>query len=155
VAFATYFIIGERLVARNDAVAVTFWGFAVSAAMWTILGGIAVVTAWWQPDLTAVVALPENVGGSNVPMWWLFLWIVALGTVIPFGVETAAMRYMPATTVSVLATAEPMGSAVVAWWAFGETLTGIQILGGTVVIAGIVLALLSRTGDEGSPLLEP
>jgi len=74
--------------------------------------------------------------------------VILLGTVIPFGAETAAMQFIPATLVSVLATAEPIGAALVAWWLFDQSLTGSQIVGGLVVVLGIVLALLSRPNQH-------
>jgi drug/metabolite transporter (DMT)-like permease len=74
----------------------------------------------------------------------LLAWIISLGTVVPFASETAAMRWIPATTVSVLAMLEPIGSAAIGWWWFDERLTAFQIFGAALVIAGITMALLSR-----------
>ncbi len=143
-AFATYFILGERLVQRSDPIVVTFWGFTISGILWTLVGLTGVVGAWWSVSLTADTQLPASLGAVIVPLGGLLLWVVLLGTVVPFGAETAAMRFIPATLVSVLATAEPIGSALVAWWLFNQTLTAAQIIGGLVVVLGIVLALLSR-----------
>ena len=143
-AFATYFILGERLVKRSDPIVVTFWGFTISSLLWTVIGFTGLVGAWWSVSLSSDVQLPSTLGAVILPLGAVLLWVVLLGTVVPFGAETAAMTIIPATLVSVLATAEPIGSAVVAWWFFGETLTAAQIIGGLVVVSGIVLALLSR-----------
>lgn len=148
VAFAIYFILGERMVERSDPIVITFWGFGISSAVWAAVGLSGATTAFWQVSAATSVPLPEALGGAAVPLSVLLLWVVALGTVVPFGAETAAMKFIPATTVSVLSTAEPIGSAIVAWWLFGEVLSVGQVLGGLVVIAGIVLALLSRPGHR-------
>lgn len=145
-AFAAYFIMGEHLIQRSDPIVVTFWGFGVSAVVWTAVGFTGLTAAWWSVTPAAAVPLPAALGGGTAQALLLLLWVVALGTVVPFGAETAAMRFIPATTVSVLATAEPIGSAIVAWWLFDELLAPAQIFGGLIVIAGIVLALLSRRG---------
>ena len=62
--------------------------------------------------------------------------------------STTAMKFIPAIYVSIVATAEPVGSAIVAWWLFDQTLEAAQIIGGLIVISGIVLALLSRPGHQ-------
>ena len=147
-AFATYFIFGERLVSRSDPIAVTFWGFSISGILWTVVGLTGFASAWWSISLTDDAQTPEAVGGLVVPLGLVLLWVVALGTVIPFSAETTAMKFIPAIYVSIIATAEPVGSAVVAWWLFDQTLEAGQIIGGLIVVSGIVLALLSRPGHQ-------
>ena len=83
-----------------------------------------------------------------MPLGLVLLWVTALGTVVPFSAETTAMKFIPAIYVSIVATAEPVGSAIVAWWLFDQTLEAAQIIGGLIVISGIVLALLSRPGHQ-------
>jgi len=46
----------------------------------------------------------------------------------------------------VIATGEVVGAALVAWWWFGESLRLVQVAGFALVMAGVVLALLSRAG---------
>ena len=74
----------------------------------------------------------------------LALWTIVLGTIAPFVLSIGALRHLPATTVGIVATFEPVAAAVVAWVWLGETLVAVQILGGVVVLAGIVLAETSR-----------
>jgi drug/metabolite transporter (DMT)-like permease len=139
--FAVYFLVGERLVADHDPFIVSFWGFAIAAAGWVAAAAVVpqIVPLWdidyQQAVTTSVVVLPMAV---------LLAWIISMGTVVPFASETAAMRWIPATTVSVLAMLEPIGSAAIGWWWFDERLTAFQIFGAALVIAGITMALLSR-----------
>lgn len=147
--FAVYFVLGEDLVGASDPFVVTLWGFVIAAACWTLLSvAVPAITPVWDIDLSIPVSLPIAIGGATVTALALVVWIVSFGTVMPFAAETAAMRHIPATTVSVMATAEPIVAAVVAWWWFDEVLSGWQITGGLLVIAGIVLALLSRAGHR-------
>ena len=67
-----------------------------------------------------------------------------LGTIVPFSLSVAALRHLPATTVGIVATFEPVAAAVVAWVWLGEALVAVQIVGGVVVLVGILLAETSR-----------
>jgi drug/metabolite transporter (DMT)-like permease len=79
-----------------------------------------------------------------VPLWLLYLWLVLLGTILPFALSIGALRHLPATTVGIVATFEPVAASVVAWAWLNESLDPSQVVGGVVVLAGIVLAETSR-----------
>jgi drug/metabolite transporter (DMT)-like permease len=149
VCFATYFLVGERLVVHRDPVSTTFWGFTVAAVLWSL------VVPWWTPlaaSTSQATTLPAAVGGGSVPLVLLVVWVAVLGTLVPFAAATAALRYLPATTVTVVAILEPVGAALLAWWWFDESLTLAQLLGVALVLTGIVLALRSRRIRVPAPL---
>lgn len=153
--FAVYFIVGEHLVGEHDPFVVTFWGFTVAGAAFTAAALVVprIVTPW-QVDPTILVELPAALGAAVVPIGLMLLWIFVFGTVVPFASETAAMRWVPATVVSVLAMLEPVGSAAVGWWWFDERLTAFQVLGAALVLTGIVMALLSRAEHPAPAAIE-
>lgn len=139
--FAAYFLLGERIVRHRDPLSTTFWGFAVPAVLATVL------SPWWGTVARAsreTVRLPDALGGAEVALLLLVAWVVLLGTLGPFAAETAALRWIPATTVTVVATLEPVGAAVLAWWWFGESLTPLQVVGFALVLGGVTLALYAR-----------
>jgi drug/metabolite transporter (DMT)-like permease len=141
VCFAAYFLLGERLVRHRDPVTTTFWGFAIASVLWTL------VEPWWVPISRTAgqqATLPAAVGSVTVPVSLLLLWVVVLGTLVPFGVTTAALRHLSAATVSVVAILEPVGASLLAWWWFGEALDLDQLLGVALVLSGILLALRAR-----------
>jgi drug/metabolite transporter (DMT)-like permease len=143
--FAVYFVVGEHLVADHDPFVVSFWGFLIAAVGWSAAALVVPrIEPLWQVPASAQVVLPVALGAATVTMGALLAWIVSFGTVVPFASETAAMRWVAATTVSVLAMLEPVGSAVIGWWWFDERLTVVQILGALLVLTGITMALLSR-----------
>lgn len=149
--FAVYFLVGERLVADHDPFVVSFWGFAIAATGWIAAATLVPqIVPLWNIDYSAAVATPVAV----LPMAALLLWVVSLGTVVPFASETAAMRWLPATTVSVLAMLEPVGAAGVGWWWFDERLSAFQVFGALLVLAGIVMALLSRAEHPTPAVVE-
>lgn len=152
VSFATYFLLGERMVVHRDPLSTTFWGFAIAGALWSV------VAPWWDALATATrtsVALPAAVGAGTVPLALLVAWVVVLGTLVPFGAATASLRHLPATTVTVVAILEPVGAAMLAWWWFDESQTALQAAGVALVLAGIVLALRARTVRTPVAVLSP
>lgn len=139
VCLATYFLVGERLVVHRDPVSTTFWGFTIGAVLWSV------AVRWWQPLPSATQQeVPLPVGSLQVPLLVLIAWVVVLGTLVPFAAATAALRFLPATTVTVIAILEPVGAATVAWWWFDESLDLAQMAGVALVLVGIVLALRAR-----------
>jgi drug/metabolite transporter (DMT)-like permease len=51
-----------------------------------------------------------------------------------------SLRFLPATITSVALLAQPVGTALLGWWLLGESITGIEALGGGAVLVGIALA---------------
>ena len=143
VCFATYFLAGEHLVGQRDPLSTVFWGFAVATVFW------AVVRPWWTFDPSVLGGSTTVFGDVAAPVWALVVWVVLLGTLVPFGVETVALQHLPATVVGTLAMVEPVGAAALAWLWFGESLAPVQIVGGLVVIGAILLAQTARVGHKG------
>jgi drug/metabolite transporter (DMT)-like permease len=72
------------------------------------------------------------------------LWIVVLGTIVPFSLVVGALRHVSATRVGVTAMLEPVVATVVAWAWLRESLSPGQVVGVVVVLAGISLAQTAR-----------
>jgi drug/metabolite transporter (DMT)-like permease len=139
VGLAVYYLMGERLVGRRDPVSVVCFGLGFASLAWGIL------LPWWSFPTEALrvdATLPHALG--TVPVGALALWGIVLGTIVPFSLSIAALKHLPATTVGIVATFEPVAAAVIAWVWLGEALVAVQILGGIVVLAGILLAETSR-----------
>jgi drug/metabolite transporter (DMT)-like permease len=107
----------------------------------------AVVQPWWSfplEDLRGDTSLLGNLEHLSVPVWTLVLWLVTLGTIVPFVLSIASLRHLPAVTVGVIAMLEPVAASVVAWFWLDETLAVVQLVGGAIVLVGIVLAETAR-----------
>jgi drug/metabolite transporter (DMT)-like permease len=74
----------------------------------------------------------------------LALFTIVLGSIAPFVLSLSALQLLPATTVGILATFEPVAATVIAWAWLGESLLLVQVVGGLIVIGGIVLAETAR-----------
>jgi drug/metabolite transporter (DMT)-like permease len=139
VGLAVYYLMGERLVGRRDPISVVCYALGFASLTW------AVLLPWWSFPTEALrvdAPLPHTL--STVPVGALALWVIVLGTIVPFSLSIAALKHLPATTVGIVATFEPVAAAVIAWVWLGEALVAVQILGGIVVLAGILLAETSR-----------
>ena len=141
VCFAAYFLIGEHGVGVVDPLRVILWSFLVATA------ALNLVSPVWEFD-TALLDDPAPLLGRladvEIPVWALLAWIVLLGTLVPFGVELAALRHLSATTVTMVAMLEPVGVAALGWLWFYESLDGFAVAGCIAVVAGLVLAQSAR-----------
>lgn len=138
---ATYFLIGERQVTATSPLAVAFWSSGFAALFWAVFSG------WWQLD-PAVLLQPRPLGGALsvlvVPVWMPLLWVVALGTFLPFVLSFAAIGRLRATAAGILASSEVVFAFAFAWLLLGEALSVPQLVGAAIVLAGIVLAQTAR-----------
>lgn len=149
VSLAAYWIIGELGQERRDGVSLTFWGFFFASLLWVV-----VVPPWtidWQ-----VLAGPSEVFGDTAitaPIWTIAVWNVLMGTIAPFLLVLASLRRLGAQRAGIVGTSEPMFAAIIAAALIGEAVSGVQAIGGLVVIAGILIAESARTptnDPEGS-----
>ena len=140
-AYAVYILTAERAVGRRDPVSLSFYGFVFAAIFWAILQ-----PPWSFPGhvVGESASLLGNLDALSLPMWALLGWIVVFGTIVPFVLVVGALRHVPATRVGIVAMLEPVAAALVAYLWLGESLGPVQLVGGGVVLAGILLAQTAR-----------
>jgi drug/metabolite transporter (DMT)-like permease len=141
VAFALYILLAEHAVGLRDPVSLLCLGFAVAAAFW------AVVQPWWSFPAGVVdehVRLDGALLTTTTPVWLLMLTMIVVGTILPFLLLVGALRHISATRVALTAMFEPVAGALVAYAWLGEALSGAQLAGGAIVLAGILLAQTAR-----------
>jgi drug/metabolite transporter (DMT)-like permease len=134
--YALYILIAEREIGRRDAISLTAYGFLFASLFW------AIVQPWWT--FPTGVFDDAATAAWDVPVWSLMLWMVVLGTIVPFGLLVGSLRFVSATRAGITAMIEPVAATVVAWVWLGEALGAAQLAGGTLVLAGIVLAQTAR-----------
>ncbi|MDQ3615699.1 MAG: EamA family transporter [Actinomycetota bacterium] len=141
VCFATYFLVGEHGVGALDPMRVILWSFLVAAVALNLVSPVTGVNAGLLAEQTSLLGV---LGGYDVPVWAVLTWVTVLGTLLPFGLELAALRHLRATTVTMVAMLEPIGVSALGWVWFYERLDAVAITGGVAVVAGIVLAQSAR-----------
>ena len=140
-ALALYFIFADRLSQKRSSLSLITWGMSVAAVFW------ALILPWWNfpfEFLTNTYSLQGELSNYTAPGWALILWIVVIGTVIPYLLTVTAIRELSASTSSVIGMIEPIFAGVIAWWLLNEAFTPIQLLGCAVVLIGIYLADKAR-----------
>jgi len=91
--------------------------------------------------LCAIVAgQGHGVTGYSPRTYLYFALLAIVPQLIGHGTLNWALKYLSATTVSVFILGEPIGSAILAFFVFGEGVQREQAIGGTLILAGIVVA---------------
>src|SRR5436305_1796271 len=80
----------------------------------------------------------------RLPVGALVLWVIVLGSAVPFTLIVGAMRHITATQVGITAMLEPVVATVVAWIWLRESLSAAQLAGAAVVLCAIGLAQTAR-----------
>ena len=141
-ALAFCFLCGESLTEKRDNQSITMWGFFFAGFAWCL-----VLPIWSFPfDLfTTSIPLAGALEGSSTPGWVLILYVVLVGTIIPYLCVMAGLKNLKASTTSTFGLLEPIFAGIVAWIWFTESWTVIQLIGGVVVITGIYMADQARS----------
>lgn len=126
--FASYTVLAERAGGSYGPAGAMFRGFAVAALLWL---------AYQAPR-----GIPsELLERSNLPE---VLYVGVAGTLLPFLLFTWGLQRVRAERASIAATLEPVIAAVVAWIWLDQTLTGVQVAGGMLVVGAVVSLQLRR-----------
>jgi len=95
---------------------------------------------------TLVLVSKTPFTGFSVPTWWAFLGMAIIPQILGHSSYNWALRWFSSSTVAVCLLGEPIGSTLLAWIFFGETLTAWKAAGGALILAGIVLAAVNEKG---------
>ncbi|MEX2115670.1 MAG: EamA family transporter [Bacteroidota bacterium] len=95
--------------------------------------------------------------GYTFSDWGILFLFAIVSILIPHSMFTTGLRLMEASTVGIVTTLEPVVAIIVAYLALGESLNGVQLLGGMAVVTAVILlqvrALLRskvRGNDRGN-----
>ena len=137
VAYAYYVLHAESLTRRRSSTAVLGIGLAFGAVV------LALALPWWSFPWSAL-AVTASSAPLDAPAWLYCVYVVVLGTVVPFALMLAGVHRIGADGASVTAMLEPILAGAVAWVALGQVLTTEQVLGGVIVLAAVTVAQVSR-----------
>lgn len=141
-ALATFFVLSEKLTPTRSTYSLTVFGFGISSAVLSIMFPI-----WNFPFhiFNQSMNLEGPLENFSAPGWTLILWIVLLGTVLPYLCVLSGIKILSASTSSVIGMLEPVLAGIFAWIWIGESWNAIQLIGGAIVIIGIYIADKTRT----------
>jgi drug/metabolite transporter (DMT)-like permease len=140
-ALAVYFLVGEKLLVNRQPRALTVLGLGVAALLWTITEPL-----WNFPTeiFTKAIELQGNLAGKHLPGWVLILWIIVMGTIVPYLLVLSGLKELSASTSSVIGMSEPVFAGIFAFAWLQESFNLIQLLGAVVVLTGIYYADKAR-----------
>jgi drug/metabolite transporter (DMT)-like permease len=141
-ALAIYFLFADRLSQTRTSLSLMAWGLGVAAVFWSL------VLPWWNfpfEYLTNTYSLEGNLSNYSAPGWALVLWIIIVGTVIPYLLTVTGIRELSASTGSVIGMIEPLFAGAIAWWLLNEAFNTTQLIGCAVLLTGIYLADKARS----------
>lgn len=141
-AMACYFLLGESLGKKFNSEALMVWGLGISAI------AFALFLPWWNfpfSYLNTSIDLHGRFAGHHFPAWSLIIWVIVMGTLVPYFFVLTGLRGLSASTSSVIGMLEPIFAGVFAWWWLSESFNQIQLVGAVVILVGIYLADRSRS----------
>ncbi|ELK48678.1 DMT family transporter [Halobacillus sp. ACCC02827] len=124
-----YFLLGQKLRQRLSLMAYTFIVYGTAAATLFLYN-----TAFSFPFT-----------GYDGRQWTVFLCLAIIPTFFGHTLFNWTIRWLSAATISMAVLLEPVGAAVLAYFFLGELITWSQFLGGSIVLFGLMLFLLSTT----------
>ncbi len=114
-----------------------------------------------QVDTLSLTAIPLAIGGAAllgaaVPAegWPAFswtglgivLWLAVVNTAAAYMLYNHALKTLTAVEMNIMLNLSPLGTALLAWFFLGETLTWLEIAGICVMILGVIL--VQQRGKE-------
>jgi len=76
--------------------------------------------------------------GKAYEGWLILFLLAAIPTVAGYGLYNVSLSFLPSSITNLIATTEPAFTAVIAYILLGERLTGLQILGSFIILAGVI-----------------
>jgi drug/metabolite transporter (DMT)-like permease len=143
---AAFLMIGKNALRRHHPLTMSFWMFTVAALFW------AVAAPWWNFNIRTLGRRASLLGafdGTRLPLWTSVLWVVVLGTLVPYLLEIGSLEHLSPTAKGVVGMSEPLIAAAIAWAWLGEALDQIQLVGAAVTLVGIFV-IQSRRADPGA-----
>jgi drug/metabolite transporter (DMT)-like permease len=128
--YSGYLLTVKRLRGRHSAVTVMAWSSLACAPLLLLIA----------------LASGEGLFAMTARGWLTVLGLAVVCHISGQGLIAYALAHLPAGFSSVSLLAQPVVVAALAWAILGEPLSGGQVVGGLLVLAGICLA---RRGSEG------
>lgn len=141
-ALTGYFLIGEKVLTTRPPLSATIIGLGVAASFWAL-----VLPLWNFPTeiFTTQMDIHGYLAGHLFPGWSLILWVVVMGTIVPYIFVISGLSVLSASKSSVIGMLEPVLASVFAWIWLSQGWDLIQIIGAVIVLVGVYLADKSKS----------
>ena len=92
--------------------------------------------------------------GDALAGWGVLFLLAAVPTLAGFGLYNVSLTYLPSSVANLIVTLEPVFTAVIAFFLFGERLSAIQLLGGVMILGGVIFLRVYEDWISSRPRLE-
>ncbi|MBU7007936.1 DMT family transporter [Phosphitispora fastidiosa] len=123
VVYSVYLIVGNRVLSQNNPLIVSVYIITAAALVFNIIG--------WT---TGQVELDIGLRG-----WISILGLSLVSTVVAILTLFKGMKLVGPSKASIISTFEPVVTVVVAYVIFGENLLPIQLAGGVLILAAVLM----------------
>lgn len=122
IALAFYLLYPRQIMAKYGALIVAGWGM--------FLGGLAfqLLSPFWQPQTHL-----------NTSELFNLLFVIVLGTAVPYIIFLSSLKYLPVTLASILAALEPIVATIFSAILFHRSFQPAEIMGMLIVLTTITL----------------
>ena len=130
--YSVYIVVGNRLIKRADALETTTLVCTAAAFVFGLFGTVS-----GQLMLRLPMEGWVAIGG-----------IAIFGTVIAILTFFAGMSHVGASNASIISTFEPVVTVILSWLFLAETINGLQIAGGALILAGVLVLQMNFSSGE-------
>lgn len=129
ITITAYFLLGQRVRKQLSLMTYTFIVYSISSIT-LIIYNVALQNPFW--------GYPAN-------HWWIFLALAIFPTFFGHTLFNWALRWLSTSTISMGIVFEPIGATILAYFILGEQVNASQWLGGTIVLIGLFLFIVSTS----------
>ncbi len=141
VALAAYYSIGRALRPERDGQP----GISLIPYIFLTYGTASLAL------LATVLVLHLPLGGYTPRVWLWFALLALVPQLLGHSSYNWALKFLPATYVSVTTLGEPIGSTLLAVLLLGEIPSPLKLAGGALILAGILIASQNATAPAHPP----
>jgi drug/metabolite transporter (DMT)-like permease len=127
-----YFLVGRKMRKSQDLLSYIFPVYSTAALVLILL---------------SFLFQEKFLGYSATTYFYLFL-LALIPQLIGHTTFNWALKYLPASMVTITILGEPVGSTILAYFILGEGLTTWKVIGGILIFAGILIALRRKPSYE-------
>src|SRR5690625_1354641 len=132
ITITVYFLFGQRVRKQLSLMTYTFIVYSISS----------ITLIFYN------LALQNPFLGYPANHWWIFLALAIIPTFFGHTLFNWALRWLSTSTISMGIILEPVGATILAYFIFGERVTDSQWLGGTIILAGLFLFIVSTSRKQ-------
>lgn len=129
IAVTIYFLSGQQVRKNVSLITYTFIVYGISAIILLLYNLIR----------------QENFVSYPASHWWIFIALAIIPTFLGYSLFNWSLKWLSTSTISMAVVFEPIGASFLAFLILREAPTWTQLLGGTIIIFGLFLFILSTS----------